>query len=145
MALTYTHDGAALLVDDSEDDRTLALRAFERAGYGGRLRTLPGGGAAISDLGSLIGRNAPLPAVLLLDMMMPEASGLDVLRWIREARGRTPDLWLPVVMLTGEASAERVAEAYALGCSAYVVKPRTFDRLVEVVSAICHFWLDVHL
>lgn len=57
------------------------------------------------------------PDVILLDLHMPEMSGLQLLKVIR---GRWPDL--PVVMQTGDAKPESIVEAMRLGASDYVIK-----------------------
>jgi two-component system response regulator AtoC len=57
------------------------------------------------------------PDVLILDMKMPDISGLDVLKVMRQ---RMPDL--PVLMLTGESSTELIVDAIKNGASDYIIK-----------------------
>lgn len=66
------------------------------------------------------------PDVLLLDINMPEVSGLDMLEFVRRR-----DRWknLPVVMLSSEAADLQVDTAMELGADAYVFKPVTIDEL----------------
>jgi two-component system OmpR family response regulator len=58
------------------------------------------------------------PAVVLLDMMLPDADGLTVLRWIR---AEFPHL--PVIMVTARDSARDRAALLAAGAAGYVTKP----------------------
>lgn len=72
-------------------------------------------------------RRQPLPDLLLLDVMLPDADGFDVLHKIRQH----PLLKkLPVIMLTAKATREAVLKGLALGADGYVTKP--FEA--EVVS-----------
>jgi len=66
------------------------------------------------------------PDVLLLDINMPEVSGLDMLEFVRRK-----DQWkdLPIVMLSSEAADLQVDTAMELGADAYVFKPVTIDEL----------------
>jgi CheY-like chemotaxis protein len=69
--------------------------------------------------------------IVLLDLMMPEIYGLDVLRQIRENK----DLdGLPVIIQTGVMNPEELNEARALGATNIITKPYDRDVLKEVLS-----------
>ena len=72
------------------------------------------------------------PDVLLLDINMPEVSGLDMLEFVRRR-----DRWknLPVVMLSSEAADLQVDTAMELGADAYVFKPVTIDELEAALQS----------
>jgi CheY-like chemotaxis protein len=71
------------------------------------------------------------PDMIVLDINMPEVSGLDLLEFLR----RRPE-WknLPVVMLSSEAADVTVDEAMELGADGYVMKPVTLEELDEVIK-----------
>jgi CheY-like chemotaxis protein len=71
------------------------------------------------------------PDVLLLDINMPEVSGLDMLEFVRRR-----DQWktLPIVMLSSEAADLQVDTAMQLGADAYVFKPVTMDELENALN-----------
>jgi CheY-like chemotaxis protein len=73
------------------------------------------------------------PDLILLDMMMPGRSGLDVVRELR-ADERLADV--PVVMLTARAQAGDVAAAEAAGTDHFVAKPFSPAALAELVRSI---------
>lgn len=78
------------------------------------------------------------PDLLLLDLRLPDASGLDVLREIRATDGSNGrfDPALPVVILSGRgAPADRV-RGLAEGADDYVVKPFHYEELVARVRAV---------
>ena len=67
--------------------------------------------------------------VLLLDLMLPDADGLEVLRWVREA---VPDL--AVVMITAYGTVENAVEAMKSGAFHYVTKPFKNEEVRQLVS-----------
>src|SRR5512133_1166228 len=90
-----------LYVEDEEFDRFLMERAFAKAGLRGALQTVNDGRAAIQYLSGMNEyadrERHPLPAVVLLDLNLPEVHGFDVLRWIRSQPGHSH---LPVVVFS---------------------------------------------
>jgi len=102
-----------LVVDDDVDITNLITRWLEREGY--RVHSTANGHAAIEALSA-----DPLPDLVLLDILLPKTSGLNVLRRLR-AEERTRDL--PVVMMTALASDKDVKRGGLLGATDYIVKP----------------------
>ncbi len=72
------------------------------------------------------------PDLLMLDINMPEVSGLDLLEFLR----RRPE-WkeLPILMLSTEAADVTVDKALALGADGYVSKPVTIEELEKALNA----------
>jgi CheY-like chemotaxis protein len=69
--------------------------------------------------------------LVLLDLMMPGMSGLDVMKYLR----RHPDtVTAPVIIISGEHEKEVVVECLKLGASGYVVKPYTRKTLLEKID-----------
>ncbi|MFN8383205.1 MAG: response regulator [Anaerolineales bacterium] len=71
------------------------------------------------------------PELMILDINMPEVSGLDLLEFLRR-RKEWKDL--PVIMLSSEAADVMVEKAIQLGADGYVMKPVTIDELEKVMS-----------
>ncbi len=71
------------------------------------------------------------PDLLILDINMPEVSGLDMVEFLRR-RDNTKDL--PIVMLSSEASDAMVDKAMELGADSYVMKPVTIDELEKAMA-----------
>jgi CheY-like chemotaxis protein len=79
-----------------------------------------------------------VPMLVLLDLKLPRKSGHEVLEWLRQQ----PNLKrLPVVVLTASSESSDVNRAYDLGANSYLVKPVTFDALVEMVKTLNLYWL----
>jgi DNA-binding response OmpR family regulator len=71
------------------------------------------------------------PQVLILDINMPEVSGMDFLEFLR----RRPE-WksLPVIMLSSESADITVDRALQLGADAYLMKPTTIEELEHALT-----------
>ena len=116
-----------LLVIDDEPHIGLLLRPhLERLGYRVSLaRTLAEARSALDD------RRAPLDA-LLLDLHLPDGSGLDLLR---ELRGAGATRRLPVIVLTAEGDERVLGEAEQLG-AALLTKPFSPSKLTARIAAM---------
>lgn len=72
------------------------------------------------------------PDLLILDINMPEVTGLDMVEFLR----RRPDTReLPIVMLSSEAADTMVDRALELGADTYVMKPVTIEELDKAMAA----------
>ena len=105
-----------LVVDDIEDNRILLSRRFSKCGY-----LVVGAASGVAALDLVARQQFDL---VLLDVMMPGLSGIDVLRQIRA--GHSPDT-LPVIMITAKAGSLDVVEALELGANDYITKPVDFS------------------
>lgn len=133
-----------LLADDDPNDIFLMRRAFKRSGSPHLLQVVPNGDEVINYLsgsGRYLDRSLyPFPSLVLLDVKMPRKNGLEVLEWMRSQ----PYIRrVPVVVLTSSRQPVDVNRAYELGANSYMVKPVTFDRLLEMVCTLNHYWLSL--
>jgi two-component system OmpR family response regulator len=109
------HDGhKVLVVDDNQDIRDLVLHILSADGF----HTFAASNA-IEAMGIL---NSNAIELVLLDVMMPGKSGLELLSDIRTGPNRKIHD-VPVVMITAKSSIEDVDQALALGANSYIVKP----------------------
>jgi two-component system chemotaxis response regulator CheY len=75
--------------------------------------------------------------LLCLDIMMPEVSGIDVLKTIRrieEKRGIPPEKGVKVIMTTAMNDADVIVESFNARCDGYVVKPIRKEMLFEEIE-----------
>ncbi|MEO5867286.1 MAG: response regulator [Sphingomonas sp.] len=111
------------------DDSRTALEAIGRRLAGlGYLTALSDNGAEALDLIAARGFD-----LVLLDMVMPGLSGINVLREIRGCRD-TVDL--PVIMLTGRSDPAAAVEALAAGADDHVAKPFAFEVLTARIDRV---------
>jgi two-component system phosphate regulon response regulator PhoB len=76
-------------------------------------------------------RARPLPSVVILDLMLPDVSGLDFLRQMR-----TKEIFdnLPVVILSALADPEKIREGLSSGADRYITKPYLAANLVPTIQ-----------
>jgi CheY-like chemotaxis protein len=114
-----------LLVDDDPDILAGMEIAFRAEGAETILAT--DGEAALAAI------RGGAPDLVVLDMMLPRASGLLVLERLRQTPGAPP-----IVMITANRGRRHQQFAESLGVEAYLVKPVPLQRLIEVAAA----WLE---
>ena len=120
---TSCRPGSVLLVEDHDDTACLLRLILEQEGYS-VIHVADGGVAQ-----HLIATTEP-PDLLLLDIMLPCVTGLELLRVIRT----TPEWqWTPVIVLTADSRAETMAEAANLGATEYMEKPFATKRLLKSI------------
>jgi CheY-like chemotaxis protein len=107
-----TETATILVVDDLPANRDLMARRLERSGF--RVLSAASGPEALD----VVRRGAV--DLVLLDIMMPGMTGIEVLRTLRAARATAA---LPVIMVTAKTDSEDVVEALSLGANDYVTKP----------------------
>lgn len=112
-----------LVVDDNPDNLDLLSRRLQKKNY--KTICVSSGKEALALL------DQETIDLVLLDIMMPEISGLDVLRSIR---ANTSLARLPIIMVTAKDSSEDVVHALRLGANDYITKPIDFPVLFARVS-----------
>lgn len=115
-----------LLVEDEPQIREIL--EFYLGGEGFEVECMADGESARS-----LVFTAPPPDVVLLDIMLPYTSGLEVLEAIRASAA-----WkdVPVLMLTAREAEEDVVKAFDLGADDYVTKPFPLDELVARINRL---------
>lgn len=122
------HHADVLVVDDDSDIRTLIATALRLEGW--TVAQADGGTAALTHLESSVENP---PAVVVLDVQMPDLDGWEVLRQVRatEALAGTA-----VVLCTVRAGAADRDRGHQLGADAYITKPFDVEGLVGTVSRL---------
>ncbi|MEY4469261.1 MAG: hypothetical protein RLZZ87_585 [Actinomycetota bacterium] len=116
-----------LVVDDNQDVRELIVHILNADGF--HVYAAVDGENALAIL-----KSNPVDLVLL-DVMMPGMSGLDVLREIRTGSNKKIRE-VPVMMITAMSSTDDVDQALAIGANSYVVKPFRGTTIREKVRKI---------
>ena len=133
-----------LLVDDDLDTRQMVTILLKTAGL--EIKAVGTGSDALALLG------IERMDIILLDIMLPDVDGLNLLETIR----RFSDT--PILMLTAVSHAEIMQQAYILGADDYIVKPFTREKLLDRIYRLAnkttapvstlvpawtrHYWLD---
>jgi two-component system, NarL family, nitrate/nitrite response regulator NarL len=120
-----TEEGRILIVDDDEPFRVLVSSLLERAGYATAEAST--GEEALASI------RREMPSCILLDVLLPRATGYEVCRELRDEYGEA----LPIIFVTGERTepADRVA-GLIVGADDYILKPFDPDELIARVRRL---------
>lgn len=128
-----------LVVEDNPMDLDFMLQAFEENSVPNPVLICRDGEEALRFINAFQAPDDPdLPLLVLLDLRLPKADGIDVLR---EARQHPVWKQIPFVVVTTSREHADISAAYELGVSSYIVKPVDFVAFAEVVKRIKLYWL----
>ncbi|MEI8235406.1 MAG: response regulator [Verrucomicrobiota bacterium] len=132
-----------LMADDDDDDRRLTKEALLEGRLANDLRFVENGEELMDYLrrqGKYAGTDVPRPGLILLDLNMPRKDGRTVLKEIKS----DPELrQIPVVVLTTSHAEEDIFKSYDLGVNSYIVKPVTFEALVDILQTLEKYWFEI--
>jgi two-component system response regulator len=136
---------AVLLVDDSQADVKLTLRAFGEIRPSHDIKVVRDGAEALK---YIFGTDhdfeypaAQTPRLILLDLKLPKINGFEVLRALK-LNPHTHSI--PVVILTSSKQESDIRDCYMIGANSYVQKPVDFDVFRQVIREIDTYWLRVN-
>jgi two-component system phosphate regulon response regulator PhoB len=115
-----------LVVDDDPALQKLVVLLLERAGYE-TISALNATEAATAL------RQQPLPHLMILDLMLPEISGID---FLKQMRAKTAFDHLPVIILSALADPAQIREGLEAGADRYLTKPYLANNLVKTVQDV---------
>jgi len=134
-----------LLVEDTPSDAALVRRGFGKTHVLNPIVWVRNGQEALAyltGLGQYSDRiKHPLPALILLDLDLPEMTGFELLQW---KRTQPYIRRIPVVVLTIDSATSAVNAAYDLGANSYLVKPGDPDEIMRIVKIIQEYWLGLN-
>jgi two-component system, response regulator len=133
-----------LVEEDDPNDRLLDEEAFRESGLGNNLYFVQDSEELLHFLrqqGSYtVPESRPRPDLILLNMNILPKDGREALTEIKA----DPKLrCIPVVVLTNSKTEEDVLRTYDLGGAGFIVKPVTFEGLVEVVKVLGRYWFEI--
>ena len=123
-----------VMVEDDEGHARLIERNIRRAGISNDIRHFADGTSALDFIFN--GHEGPSlngPALILLDLNLPDMSGTDILARIKSA----PNLKrTPVVVLTTTDDKVEIQRCYDLGCNVYVTKPVNYEAFADAIRQL---------
>jgi CheY-like chemotaxis protein len=129
-----------LLVEDNKADIVLTRRAFKKSKFDFDLHIARDSAQALHMLNKT-GDHEDTPAIdlILLDLNLPEKSGIDVIIDIK----KSPDLMhIPVIMLSSSKTQIDAIKNRNLKANSYIVKPNNEQQYAEIVKAIETCWFN---
>lgn len=133
-----------VVADDDADDRMMIKDAFEESKLGNPVDFVEDGVELMEYLNRQ-GKwtrltNQPFPGFILLDLNMPRKDGRTVLKEIKESSELHR---IPIVILTTSKAEEDIIRTYNLGVNSFICKPVSFDKLVDIVKTVGHYWIEI--
>jgi CheY-like chemotaxis protein len=126
-----TKELRVMLVEDDPEDVAFTKIILRKAGLDRNLLVALDGKEAIEDLVRLKENGSTIPDLILLDINLPDISGIDLLTKLKRDHKLSR---IPVVMLTGSNVDDDIQKSYDLGASTYLVKPISKDALMLVIE-----------
>ena len=125
------------VIDDAADYRFLLQQVFKRYFPAYQVQFFAGGHALLEKLPGM----DRYPSLILLDRHMPDLDGHQTLLRLKQ---HTAYKKIPVVMMSADASAYEINGCYEAYANSFLVKRMDLVSLKEIVSAICHYWLELN-
>lgn len=134
-----------IMIEDDEGHATLIERNVRRAGVNNEIIKFSSGKPALDYLigsGGSPGVKNGHPYMVLLDLNLPDMSGVDILRRLKE----TPKTErIPVVVLTTTDDKAEIQRCYDLGCNVYVTKPVNYENFANAIRQLGLFFTVVQV
>jgi two-component system, response regulator len=138
-------DRIVMLVEDNPNDAVMIERALRKGGIENPVFQAKDGLDALHYLmgtGRYEDRDLiDMPAVVLIDLNLPNMDGLELLRRMR-ADYRTK--LVPVVIFTGSSDEQDLINGYTLGANSYVRKPVDGDKFAAIVEKLVGYWVALN-
>lgn len=115
-----------LLADDNKDLVKVLQRRLSEEGY--EVVVAFGGQEALAKV------KEDKPDIILLDLMMPEFSGFEVLKEIKKMREENKDKRRPVIIISGKGELEDVVKCYNLEADQYLNKPFSIEDMLNAIK-----------
>ncbi|WP_131194387.1 response regulator [Lichenihabitans psoromatis] len=125
-----------IMIEDDEGHARLIEKNLRRAGVENEIVHFGDGASALAHLFQQRGLPADrkaTPLLILLDLNLPDMSGAEVLKRIKE---NSILKRLPVIMLTTTDDKLEIQRCYDLGCNVYITKPVIYQNFAEAVRQL---------
>lgn len=127
-----------LHVEDDDDDADLVSLALERVAADWSERVTYVRSRTFAQSMNVLRHNDA--SLVILDLNLPGRNGHELLRAMK---AETDLKSIPVVILSNSGDDDEIRACYASQAAAYLTKPATFAELVDMMTALEHFWLRI--
>lgn len=144
MKMTGKYSITILIADDDPEDRLLAGEALQESRLANDVRFVEDGEELLDYLHRR-GKyrdpdDSPRPGLILLDLNMPRKDGREALAEIKADNDLRR---IPIVILTTSQAETDIYRSYDLGVNSFIVKPVSFDSLVDVMQVLGRYWFEI--
>ena len=129
-----------IMIEDDEGHARLIERNIRRSGVNNEIKPFTNGTDALNYLFGADGSgidNKGNALLILLDLNLPDTTGIDILRRVKENQYLTS---APVVVLTTTDDAQEIKRCYELGCNVYITKPVNYESFANAIRQLGLFF-----
>lgn len=129
-----------VMIEDDQGHARLIEKNIRRAGVNNPIKPFGNGTDALhflfgADGSGLVNKGRPL--LVLLDLNLPDMTGIDILRQIKENKYLKAS---PVVVLTTTDDSQEIKRCYELGCNVYITKPVNYENFANAIRQLGLFF-----
>ncbi len=119
-----------VMIEDDIGHARLIEKNIRRSGVSNTILSFGDGGSALT---YLMGDTAAKPHLVLLDLNLPDMTGIDILTKLKT----TPHTRLtPVIILTTTDDQREISRCYELGANVYITKPLNYDSFANAIRQL---------
>jgi CheY-like chemotaxis protein len=131
------------VVDDGADYRFLLQQIFTRFLPGCRVQFFDSGDKLYQHVQTedVYPVGQARPSLILMDLNMPGLGGFQTLKLLKQH-----PVWkvIPVIMMSNMGSDLEIKQCYDAGANSFLSKPGEFEKLKQLITEICQYWLDLN-
>lgn len=132
-----------IVADDDTDDQFMLKEAFSSLNFDKEICSVENGEELLDYLnkkGKFSDVSLPVPKLILLDLNMPKIDGRQCLRLIKENKNLCK---IPIIIFSTSNNPEDISQSYELGANSYIIKPYSYNELVEIIEVIKKYWFSI--
>ncbi|MBU6456026.1 MAG: response regulator [Bradyrhizobium sp.] len=126
-----------VMIEDDEGHARLIERNIRRSGVNNDIVPFTNGTEAVNYLFGAGSRHKGDALLILLDLNLPDMTGIDILRRVKEDRHLK---CAPVVVLTTTDDSQEIKRCYELGCNVYITKPVNYESFANAIRQLGLFF-----
>lgn len=132
--MTTQHPVTIVMIEDDDGHARLIEKNIRRAGISNEIRHFRDGSSGLEFiLTSVDGPALNGPALVLLDLNLPDMNGVDILARIKSQANLKR---MPVVVLTTTDDKVEIQRCYDLGCNVYITKPVEYEAFAQAIRQL---------